>query len=197
VNAATSLFVAAAAPELFIIPTESTWGKIPGVCTGGEGILPVMISNGEAGLCELDKKILNAVQKDFPLTSHPFKEMAKQVGLNEEQFILRVKYLKGKGFIRRLGGVFDSKKLGFISTLVALRVSPEKLEQVAERVSLLPGVTHNYQREHYFNLWFTLVIPTPSKLEETLQAVQKYEGVEKLLNLPAQKLFKIGVNFKI
>ncbi len=148
-------------------------------------------------LSPLDKKILNAVQKDFPLTSHPFQEIAIKVGSTETEVLSRIKELRERGIIRRLGGVFDSQKLGFVSTLVALRVAPKQLDEVGTKISSLPGVTHNYQRDHTFNLWFTLVCPDREELEANLAAVAHYPGVEKLRNLPALQLFKIGVNFKI
>jgi siroheme decarboxylase len=108
-----------------------------------------------------------------------------------------VKRLKERGVIRRLGGVFDAKKMGFSSTLVAARVTAEQLEQVARQVSALPGVTHNYQRDHDFNLWFTLTCSTTAELAEILAVVETLPGVEKLRRLPALRLFKIGVNFQL
>lgn len=155
------------------------------------------INNKDSSLTTLDKKILNAVQHDLPLKPRPYQAVAAEVGLSEEEVILRLKNLKERGYIRRLGGVFDSRKLGFVSTLVALQVSPEKLEQVGLQISALDGVTHNYQRDHAFNLWFTLVSPSREKQNETLAAIADIPGVEKLRNLPAVKLFKIGVNFKL
>ena len=155
------------------------------------------MDNKDASLSVLDKKILNAVQKDVPLTSRPFQEIAMKVGLSEDEVILRIKDLKKQGFIRRLGGVFNSEKMGFTSTLIALQVSPEKLEEIGNKISALDGVTHNYQRDHSFNLWFTLISSSQEKMEETLAVVENYPGVKKMRRLPAVKLFKIGVNFKL
>ena len=156
-----------------------------------------MQTSKDKELSPLDKKILNAVQKDFPLTSRPFQEIAIKVGSTETEVLSRIRQLRERGIIRRLGGVFDSQKLGFVSTLVALRVAPKQLDEVGAKISSLPGVTHNYQRDHTFNLWFTLVCPDREELEANLAAVERYPGVEKLRNLPALQLFKIGVNFKM
>ena len=155
------------------------------------------LNNKNPSLSEQDKKILNAVQNDLPLTTRPFQALGAQVGLSEQEVVSRIKDLQEQGFIRRLGGVFNSNKLGFASTLVALQVSPEKLEEIGRKISALDGVTHNYQRDHAFNLWFTLVSPSQAELEEILANVENFPGVMKLRNLPALKLFKIGVNFKL
>lgn len=155
------------------------------------------MADKQNNLSELDKNILNAVQKDLPVTTRPFKGLAAQLKMSEQEVVSHIKKLKERGLIRRMGGVFDSKKLGFASTLVALQVAPGKLEEVGGKVSAIDGVTHNYQRDHSFNLWFTLVAPSQHQLEEILAAIESLPGVEKLRNLPAVKLFKIGVNFKL
>jgi len=151
---------------------------------------------GEA-LGELDKAILNIIQEDFPLAARPFREIASTIGATEEEVLLRVQELRSKGIIRRLGGVFDSRQLGFVSTLVALQVAPEKLGDVGKKISSFPEVTHNYQRNHAFNLWFTLTAETEEKLREMLETVQRLPGVEKLRNLPAERRFKIHVHFPL
>ncbi len=154
-----------------------------------------MRAKEECLLTKLDKKILNIIQKDFPLAAYPFREIASAVGSTEEEVLFRVKEMRKKGVIRRLGGVFDSRKLGFISTLVVLQVAPHKLEEVGNKISSFEEVTHNYQRNNSFNLWFTLTAETEEKLRERLEAIQRLPGVEKLRNLPAERLFKIEVHF--
>lgn len=148
-------------------------------------------------LSGLDKTILNLIQKEFPMVTRPFREIARKTGSTEGKVLSRVKWLKDNGIIRRLGGVFEWRKMGFVSTLIALRVSPERLEQVGEAVAALEGVTHNYQRNHDFNLWFTLVTSSREEQERILAEVKNYPGVEELLNLPALEQYKIGVNFKL
>lgn len=148
-------------------------------------------------LSNLDRKILNIIQKDFPISSHPFQKVASMLDSTEKEVFSRVQALKEKGVIRRLGGVFDSKKMGFVSTLVALKVPPGKIEEVGRKVSALAGVTHNYQREHSFNLWFTLVAASEKELQASLALVNSYPAVEKLRQLPALHFFKISVNFSL
>ncbi|MBT9136676.1 MAG: hypothetical protein DDT34_01758 [Firmicutes bacterium] len=144
-----------------------------------------------------DRAILNIIQTGFPLISRPYAVLAAEVGLSEAEVLTRVAALKATGIIRRIGGIFASDKLGFSSTLVALKVAEEKIEAVAQAVSAYPGVTHNYERAHEFNLWFTLVSQTSAELEQILSAIMRLDGVFKLRNLPALKLFKIGVNFEL
>jgi DNA-binding Lrp family transcriptional regulator len=144
-----------------------------------------------------DRAILNIIQTRFPLVSRPYAAVAAEVGLTEAEVLTRVTALKEVGIIRRIGGIFASDKLGFSSTLVALKVATEKIEAVALAVSAYPGVTHNYERAHEFNLWFTLVSRTETELEQVLNEIMCLDGVLKLRNLPALKLFKIGVNFDL
>jgi hypothetical protein len=93
--------------------------------------------------------------------------------------------------------VFDSKKLGYHSTLVAMRVPPEKIEETARIVSSYNGVTHNYEREDKFNLWFTLIAESKEKIEEIIAEIRQKTGISDILNLPAIRLYKIKVNFDL
>lgn len=148
-----------------------------------------------ANLSSEDREILNILQSRFPLVPRPYAAIAAETGLTEKEVIDRIAALKESGIVRRIGGIFASDKMGFVSTLVALKVEEESIEEVAAAVSAYPGVTHNYQRQHEFNIWFTLVSESEQEMEETLDTIMKLPGVVKLRNLPALKLFKIGVNF--
>ncbi|MCW3491145.1 siroheme decarboxylase subunit alpha [Dethiobacter alkaliphilus] len=148
-----------------------------------------------ANLSGADREILNILQSRYPLVSRPYAAIAQEVGLTEEEVMKRVATLKESGLVRRIGGIFDSQKMGFSSTLVALKVQKDKTDAVAEAVSAYPGVTHNYQRAHEFNVWFTLVTRSEEELQKTLNEIMDLDGVVKLRNLPALNLFKIGVNF--
>src|SRR5512136_179296 len=99
-----------------------------------------------------DKKILNIIQKDFPVVAEPFKAVAEKLGLGEDDVLKRIKNLKDKGIIRRIGAVFDSKKMGFVSTLCAARVPEERLKAFVDVVNSYAGVTHNYRRSHEYNV---------------------------------------------
>ncbi len=143
----------------------------------------------------VDGRLLNMIQKDFPLSSQPFRDLGDKLGLSEEEVIERIKNLKDRGFIRRMGGIFDPKSMGYKSTLVAVEVQPNHLEETASFVSSYSEVTHNYQRGHPFNLWFTLIAPTEERIREIIDAVGKLPGVESVMNLPSERLFKIGTYF--
>ena len=146
-------------------------------------------------LSPVDRELLNIIQTQFPLVSRPYAHIAEQLGISEEDVLSRINALKESGIVRRIGGIFDSQKMGFSSTLVALKVQKDSIDDVANAVSAYPGVTHNYQRQHEFNIWFTLVTASEQELQKTLNTIMDLPGVDKLRNLPALKLFKIGVNF--
>ncbi|MDH7577714.1 MAG: AsnC family transcriptional regulator [Bacillota bacterium] len=148
-------------------------------------------------LDHLDRQLLNLIQSRFPITPEPFRELAKILGASEEEILARLERLLSAGVIRRLGPIFDSRKLGYTGTLAALKVPPERIEDVAAVVNGFPGVTHNYLREYHYNMWFTLLEETPAQLEATLEEIKVRTGIRDILNLPAAKIFKIRVNFDL
>ena len=104
--------------------------------------------------------------------------------------------LKARKIIRRLGANFQSAKLGFVSTLCAAKVPDDKMDDFVARVNACPGVTHNYLREHAYNIWFTLISPSREESQATLDAISAVTGIA-ILNLPATRLFKIRVDFRM
>ncbi|EGO64384.1 AsnC family transcriptional regulator [Acetonema longum] len=148
-------------------------------------------------LTAFDKQLLNLIQNNLPLESRPFTCLARQLGTDESRVLERLSVLREHGYIRHIGPFFDSTRLGYVGTLVALRVSPEKLETVARQINSYIGVTHNYEREGSFNLWFTLLSPSREEQQRTLAEVEAFDGVEKLLNLPSTKKFKVNVRFTL
>jgi siroheme decarboxylase len=143
---------------------------------------------------EMDGKILDLLQNDFPLAIKPFQAMAEQLGLSETELLDRIAAMKETGLIRRIGGIMDSRNLGFYSTLCALVVPEARIEQVAQAINLLPGVTHNYLREHRYNMWFTLTASSPKVVQEILQELESQLGLT-IINMPAEKVYKIKVSF--
>jgi DNA-binding Lrp family transcriptional regulator len=143
-----------------------------------------------------DRRLLNLIQVDFPLTPEPYRVLAESLGLSEEEVIRRIGRMCEEGVIRRLGGIFDSRRMGYSGTLCAMRVEPERIEEVAGVVNAFPGVTHNYIREHDYNMWFTVIAESREKLDEILNAVQVRTGLE-VITLPAENIFKIRVNFDL
>jgi DNA-binding Lrp family transcriptional regulator len=148
-------------------------------------------------LDNLDRELLNRIQTDFPLTGEPYKELAKELGTGEEEVLERLKRLKENGTIRRLGGIFDSRRLGYTGTLCAIKVPPEKIDFTAAVVNGYPGVTHNYIREHDYNMWFTLLVQNKDEISRIMKEIKEKTGLDEIISLPAVKLFKIRVNFDL
>ena len=146
---------------------------------------------------DLDKQILTAIQAGLPVEERPFDALAARLGVEAEAMVEHVRRLVADGLVRRLGPVFDSRSLGYVSTLVAARIPPARLTEAAERVSRLPGVTHNYERRAAYNLWFTLTAPSPAELEQTLETLRQEARVPHFHSLPALAVYKIHVHFDL
>ncbi|MGI0041994.1 MAG: Lrp/AsnC family transcriptional regulator, partial [Nitrosopumilaceae archaeon] len=141
----------------------------------------------------LDKEILNEIQWTFPLLPQPYEEMAEKFKISDDEMMQRLVALKKIGVIRQLSAIFDTRKLGYKSALIAMSIEPEKLDYVANQVNKHPGVSHNYERNHEYNLWFTLAVPPGSDLKTEVDRFSKLSGIKKTRLLPTIKLFKIGV----
>ena len=113
----------------------------------------------------LDRKILNEIQWLFPLTDKPFLEIAQHHNTTEIDIMNRISTMKENGLIRQINAIFDTRRLGYKSALIAFAVKPEKLDFVANEVNKHPGVSHNYERNHEFNMWFTLAVPPDSEMK--------------------------------
>jgi DNA-binding Lrp family transcriptional regulator len=148
-------------------------------------------------LTAFDKRLLNIIQTDLPFDRRPFAVLAERLDTEESIVIERLQFLKEQGFIRRIGPFFDSTKLGYIGTLVALEVEEKCIPQVASVINSYSGVTHNYEREGIFNLWFTLLSPNLAGQDEILSAIRGLEGVVRLISLPATQKFKVSVQFAL
>jgi DNA-binding Lrp family transcriptional regulator len=145
----------------------------------------------------IDKTILNRIQSDFPITSRPFRSIAEELELTEDEVLERISRLKEMGIIRRIGGNFVPNKLGYVSTLCAAKVPEDKIELFAEIVNRYPGVTHNYLRENTFNVWFTFIAPSMEEIEQNIEEIARESGISEILNLPATKVFKIKAQFDV
>ena len=146
---------------------------------------------------DTDRAILNEIQSEFPVSVRPYLDLGQRLGLTESQVLERVERLKEQGIIRRIGGNFHSGQLGFTSTLCAARVPEEKMDRFVEAVNRFPGVTHNYQRNHEYNVWFTFIAPSMEAIEDALRRISRETGVEDICNLPAVRMFKIKVDFPV
>lgn len=145
----------------------------------------------------LDRKILNEIQSNFPVSPRPFLELGRRADMSEDMIIERIKKLKADGIIRRIGGSLNSRKLDFTSTLCAARVPAQKMDAFTETVNKYKGVTHNYLRKNDYNVWFTFIGPSVEYIERCLEEISRKTGVGTILNMPAVRTFKIRVEFEV
>jgi DNA-binding Lrp family transcriptional regulator len=146
---------------------------------------------------DINRKLLNEIQYNFPVTQRPYKDLGVRLSCSEDNILTRIKKLKKEGIIRRIGGNFNSQRIGFTTTLCAARVPDDTIEEFVRVVNKYPGVTHNYLRDHHYNIWFTFVAPTMKVIDRYIEEIMRHTGVEEILNLPAVKRFKILVNFNL
>jgi DNA-binding Lrp family transcriptional regulator len=148
-------------------------------------------------LDETDRKLLALVQDGFPLTSRPFRDLGKAMGLDEKEVIERLAGLQEGGLVRRIGPIIDLRKLGRSGILAALRVSTEEADDVAKLINQYQEVSHNYLRPNVsgYNMWFT-VSASDERIQEILQDIKRLTGREMLV-MPTGRIFKIGVKFDI
>ena len=146
---------------------------------------------------EIDKKILNILQKEFPLEDEPFLIVGKHCGISEDETIRRIRKMKDKGIIRRIGAVFDGAKLGRVSTLCAARVSEGKIDNFVAVVNANKNVTHNYRRDNEYNIWFTVSAANAKELEKFLKDVKEKTGVTDILDMRTLRTFKINASFDL
>ena len=148
-------------------------------------------------LNELDKEILSIIQAHFPVSIRPFDVLAERLDADADEIIRSISRMRHSGVIRRLGAIFDSRSLGYVSTLVAAQISSGRMAEVAKAVNALPGVTHNYQREHAYNLWFTLTAKSDQQLQSILDMLRQDTGIAGFYILPALAVYKIRVDFQL
>jgi DNA-binding Lrp family transcriptional regulator len=145
----------------------------------------------------VDKNLLNIIQAEFPLSREPFAALETRLSINRNEIIRRIEKLKSRGIIRLIGPIFNPGRLGYQTTLVAMRVPAERLEKAEQIISIHPMVSHCYERDHDFNLWLTLAMPVTKDLESEAHELGSKTEAEEILNLPAIRIFKIGAYFNI
>ena len=147
---------------------------------------------------KINQELLNMIQSDFPLEERPFFVLGNRLNITEQEVIERLNILKGE-VIRQISAIFDTKSLGYKSSLVAAKIEPNRIDEAAEIINQHPGVSHNYKRNHQYNLWFTIAVPPNSRLglEKTVEILGQMAGAVEIRLLPTLKLFKIGVQLDV
>lgn len=150
-------------------------------------------------LDDTDRKLLNLMQGRFPIQPRPYAAVAKAAELTEDEVLRRVQRLLDERIIRQVTPIYDTRALGYGSMLVAAKVDPEHPWRAAKIINAHPGVSHNYLRNHEFNMWFTLAVEPDSKLglDGTLDVLQAETGAESIRQLPTLKLFKIRMDLEM
>ena len=146
-------------------------------------------------LTPLQQRLLNDFQRDFPLSPRPYLDIAKQLGVSEDDVLSALTELSDQHFISRIGPIIPPNQLG-VSTLVAMAVPEQQLQAVADKVSTHPEINHNYEREHRFNLWFVAIASDAEHLQAVLDAIELETGY-KTMSLPLLDDFFIDLGFKM
>jgi siroheme decarboxylase len=177
-----------------------TTDGITDTATGRAGIKTRSRKHGAAiPLEDLDKRLLNLMQGSFPIEPRPYLRVAELAGMQESEVLARVQYLLDERIIRQVTPIFDTRALGYSSMLVAAKVDPENPHRAAQAINAHPGVSHNYLRNHEFNLWFTIATEpdSPLGLDGTLRLLAAEAGAESVRQLPTLKLFKIRMDLEM
>lgn len=143
---------------------------------------------------DVDRRILDAIQVEVPLEQRPFQALGAKLGLGEAELMKRIGALREARIIRQISAIFDTRSLGYDSCLAAMQIRPDHLDEAADLVSEHPGVSHNYAREHPFNLWFTLAVPPGESLQAHLDCLNKLTRAISTRPFPTLRLFKIGLH---
>jgi len=144
---------------------------------------------------KIENELLFQMQNAFPMTQRPFEVIAQALGSTEDEILTMVQKLKDKKIIRQTSAIFDTKRLGYKSSLVAFKVAKDKVKEAAKIINTHPGVSHNYLRNHDYNIWFTMAVEPTSKfgLEKTIDILKSQTGAQDAIVLPTLKMFKISV----
>jgi DNA-binding Lrp family transcriptional regulator len=160
----------------------------------------LVIRDAAINLDNIDKELLQILQDNFPMTENPWKEIGNKLDLPEEEVLTRLKRLNQLRVIQKIGAVLNTSKIGFAAaTLIAVKVPPQRIDEVADVINQSSGVSHNYEREHEYNVWFTVKAHSEKELAAAVDEITQKAAIPQkdLLNLPTKKCFKILVRFQI
>jgi DNA-binding Lrp family transcriptional regulator len=145
---------------------------------------------------KIDRLILEEIQREIPLSKEPFKVIGDKIGIEEKEVVKRIRSLMRLNIIKRITPTLNPQKLGYKSSLIAMKVKEERLKEVIGIINKIEGVTHNYLREHNYNLWFTL-IAKEEDMEKIIEDIKRRSGIEDLLRLDSVKPFKLRFTLDI
>lgn len=136
-------------------------------------------------------KLLLSLQEGMPISAYPYRSLAEELGLSEDEVINRVRQLKRRGLLKRVGLSLNTQKLGLASTLVACRIPKKEIARVKQLINACGNITHNYLRKHRLNMWFTVSAASERKLNDTVMMLKKKMTAKEMVSLPTQKVFKL------
>ena len=147
---------------------------------------------------DMDRRIIKELQENFPLEINPYEVIADNLGMSVDQLWQRILALAESGVIRRMGFSIDSRKIGYSSTLAAVRVSQDSIDEASELISEYPQITHSYLREDDFNIWFTVIADGRDRVLVILEEIRDKLNLteDDVMDLPVEKLFKLDARFK-
>ncbi len=147
---------------------------------------------------DMDRRIIKELQGNFPLEMNPYEVIADNLGMSVDQLWQRILALAESGVIRRMGFSIDSRKIGYSSTLAAVRVSQGRIDEASELISEYPQITHSYLREDDFNIWFTVIADDRDRVLVILEEIRDKLNLteDDVMDLPVEKLFKLDARFK-
>ncbi len=155
-----------------------------------------MSDRDDRPLDELDRAIINRLQESFPLDPRPYREAARELGIDEAELIRRLEGLLERRMLTRFGPLYNAEQLGGGLSLCAMRVPEQAFDRVAEQVNAFPEVAHNYARDHAFNLWFVLATGTPERIGEVLAEIEQATGLP-VYDMPKEEEFFVGLRFEV
>ncbi|MFH1777672.1 MAG: Lrp/AsnC family transcriptional regulator [Candidatus Omnitrophota bacterium] len=144
-----------------------------------------------------DIRILNKLQTAYPLVKRPYLKLAKQIGLSERDVFKKISAFRKKKIIRRIGPVFNNEKIGYKTTLIAMKVPAGQVKAASQIINRIPYVSHNYLRDGEYNIWFTISASTQKELKQLIRVICRKTKISDILNLPAEQMFKINTNFNV
>jgi DNA-binding Lrp family transcriptional regulator len=143
-----------------------------------------------------DKEILNEIQMNFPLDVQPYRILSQKFGISEKELLNRLKRLNHEGAVRRIGPVINTRKVGGVSTLIAMKVPEKRIDEIASFINNHEGVSHNYMRSAEYNIWFTISAKNREELDSIIEEIRTHTNLP-MIDLPTKRLFKIGVKFNV